>query len=105
MESASAGPEPRLGLFATAMLVMGGIVGSGIFMNPHVVAKDAPSSVAILAAWVLGGAVALAGGFVWAELAGRRPGGGGPDAYLRDGVHPAAGVAYGWSNPPLAPNG
>jgi len=91
-------PIPRLGLFATSMLVMGGIVGSGIFMNPHVVAKDARSSAAVLAAWVLGGAVALAGGFVWAELAGRRPGVGGQYGYLRDGVHPAAGFMYGWSN-------
>src|SRR5580765_2056130 len=98
MGEATAGPVPRLGLFATAMLVMGGIVGSGIFMNPHVVAKDAPSSAAILAAWLLGGAVALAGGFVWAELAGCRPGVGGQYAYLRDGVHPAAGFVYGWSN-------
>jgi APA family basic amino acid/polyamine antiporter len=98
MESAANRPIPRLGLFATAMLVMGGIVGSGIFMNPHVVAKDAPSASAVLAAWLLGGAVALAGGFVWAELAGRRPGVGGQYAYLRDGVHPAAGFAYGWSN-------
>jgi APA family basic amino acid/polyamine antiporter len=98
MENAPAGPVPRLGLFASAMLVMGGIVGSGIFMNPHVVAKDASSSAAILAAWLLGGAVALAGGFVWAELAGCRPGVGGQYAYLRDGVHPAAGFAYGWSN-------
>jgi APA family basic amino acid/polyamine antiporter len=80
------------------MLVMGGIVGSGIFMNPHVVAKDAPSSVAVLSAWLLGGAVLLSGGFVWAELAARRPGVGGQYAYLRDGVHPAAGFAYGWSN-------
>ncbi len=98
MESAARHPVPRLGLFATAMLVMGGIVGSGIFMNPHVVAKDAPSSPAVLAAWLLGGAVALAGGLVWAELAGRCPGVGGQYAYLRDGVHPAAGFAYGWSN-------
>jgi basic amino acid/polyamine antiporter, APA family len=98
MDSTAALPAPRLGLFATAMLVMGGIVGSGIFMNPHVVAKDAPSSAAVLAAWLLGGAVALAGGFVWAELAGRRPGVGGQYAYLRDGVHPAAGFVYGWSN-------
>jgi APA family basic amino acid/polyamine antiporter len=98
MSSVAAIPAPRLGLFATAMLVMGGIVGSGIFMNPHVVAQDAPSSAAILAAWLLGGAVALAGGFVWAELAGRRPGVGGQYAYLRDGVHPAAGFVYGWSN-------
>src|SRR5258706_15596960 len=101
MESASAGPEPRLGLFATAMLVMGGIVGSGIFMNPHVVAKDAPSSVAILAAWLLGGAVALAGGVVWAGLGGCTTGGGGPDAPLGGGGPPAAGVAVRWVDPLL----
>lgn len=98
MSSGAVQKAPRLGLFATSMIVMGGIVGSGIFMNPHVVAKDAPSSFAVLSAWVLGGAVALAGGLVWAELAGRRPGVGGQYAYLRDGVHPAAGFAYGWSN-------
>jgi APA family basic amino acid/polyamine antiporter len=89
---------PRLGLFATAMLVMGGVVGSGIFMNPHVVAQDAPSSAAVMIAWTLGGGVALAGGFVWAELANHRPGVGGQYAYLRDGVSPAAGFVYGWSN-------
>jgi APA family basic amino acid/polyamine antiporter len=92
------GAVPRLGLFATAMLVMGGIVGSGIFMNPHVVAKDAPSSAAVLLAWTLGGGVALAGGFVWAELANHRPAVGGQYAYLRDGISPAAGFVYGWSN-------
>ena len=98
MDVRASPPAPQLGLFATAMLVMGGMVGSGIFMNPHVVAKDATSSSAVLAAWLLGGAVALSGGFVWAELAGRRPGIGGQYGYLRDGVHPAVGFLYGWSN-------
>jgi APA family basic amino acid/polyamine antiporter len=91
--------RPRgLGLFDTTMLVMGGIVGSGIFMNPHVVAREAPSAAAVLGAWLLGGAVALAAGFVWAELAALRPGVGGQYAYLRDGIHPSIGFAYGWSN-------
>jgi APA family basic amino acid/polyamine antiporter len=54
--------------------------------------------VAALGAWLLGGMVALAGGFVWAELAARQPGIGGQYAYLRDGVHPVAGFLYGWSN-------
>ena len=88
----------KLGLRDTALLVMGGIVGSGIFMNPGVVARSAPSVAAVLGAWTLGGLVALAGGFVWAELAARQPGIGGQYAYLRDGVHPAAGFLYGWSN-------
>lgn len=87
-----------LGLFDTTMLVMGGVVGSGIFMNPHVVAREAPAAWAVIGAWLLGGAVALAAGFVWAELAAMRPGVGGQYAYLRDGIHPAVGFAYGWSN-------
>jgi len=98
MPTAAPAPAPRLGLFATTMLVMGGVVGSGIFMNPHAVAMDARTATAILAAWLLGGAVALAGGLVWAELASRHPSAGGQYAYLRDGVHPAAGFVYGWSN-------
>ena len=88
----------KLGLRDTALLVMGGIVGSGIFMNPAVVARDAPSAMAVLGAWTLGGLVALAGGFIWAELAARRPGIGGQYGYLRDGIHPIAGFLYGWSN-------
>jgi len=90
--------KARLGLTDTAFLVMGGIVGSGIFMNPHVVAVAAPSGLAILGAWVLGGAVALAGGFIWAELAARCPGVGGQYVYLKEGFHPSVGFVYGWSN-------
>lgn len=98
MDVGSDRPRGRLGLFDTAMLVMGGVVGAGIFMNPHVVALEAPSASAVLAAWVLGGGVALAGGFIWAELAARRPAVGGQYAYLRDGIHPSVGFVYGWSN-------
>ncbi len=47
----------QLGLFDTTMLVLGGIAGSGIFMNPHVVAREAPSGTAVLGAWLLGGVV------------------------------------------------
>ena len=43
----------RLGLFDTTMIVMGGIIGSGIFINPYVVAQELPSTVLILGAWVL----------------------------------------------------
>jgi len=90
--------QGRLGLFDTTMLVMGGIVGSGIFMNPHVVVREAPWTAAIVGTWVLGGVVAFCAGSVRAELAALRPGVGGQYAYLRDGIHPAAGFVYGWSN-------
>ena len=78
------------------MLVMGGIVGSGIFINPYVVAQQVHTPSLILGAWIAGGAVALLGAFVYAELAARRPEVGGQYAYLRDAFHPAVAFVYGW---------
>ena len=72
----------RLGLADAILLVMGGIVGSGIFMNPYVVARQVGTPALILGAWVLGGLIALAGAFVYAELASIRPEVGGQYAYL-----------------------
>jgi APA family basic amino acid/polyamine antiporter len=46
------------------MLVMGGIVGSGIFINPYVVAQQVHTPALILGAWVAGGVIALAGAFI-----------------------------------------
>src|SRR5437773_954260 len=63
----------RLGLFDAAMIVMGGIIGSGIFMNPYVVARRVHTAPLILGCWLLGGLVALAGAFIYAELAAQRP--------------------------------
>jgi basic amino acid/polyamine antiporter, APA family len=86
----------RLGLFDATMIVMGGIVGSGIFMNPYVVARQVHTPFLILGAWVVGGLIALAGAFIYAELAALRPEVGGQYAYLRDAFHPAAAFVYGW---------
>ncbi len=95
----AAGPgtvRRRLGLFDATMLVMGGIVGAGIFINPYVVARDLPRPGWILGAWALGGAIALAGAFVYAELAARLPEAGGQYAYLREAYHPGVAFLYGW---------
>jgi APA family basic amino acid/polyamine antiporter len=78
------------------MIVMGGIVGSGIFINPYVVAQIVHTPVLILAAWVAGGAIALVGAFIYAELADRMPEVGGQYAYLREAYHPIVGFLYGW---------
>jgi APA family basic amino acid/polyamine antiporter len=86
----------RVGLFDATMIVMGGIVGAGIFINPYVVARQLHTPVLILAAWVAGGVVAMLGAFVYAELAARMPNVGGQYAYLRDAFHPVAGFLYGW---------
>ena len=78
------------------MLVMGGIVGSGIFMNPYVVARQVHTPALILGAWLVGGAIGLGGAFIWAELAATMPAVGGQYAYLREAFHPVFGFLYGW---------
>ena len=79
------------------MIVMGGIIGAGIFMNPYVVARQLDTPVLILGAWAAGGLIALTGAFVYAELAALRPGVGGQYAYLRDAYHPLVAFLYGWT--------
>jgi APA family basic amino acid/polyamine antiporter len=86
----------RLGLFGTTMAVMGGIIGAGIFINPYIVAERVHTSALILGVWVLGGLIALAGSFIYAELAERLPVVGGQYAYLREALHPAIAFIYGW---------
>jgi len=87
----------RLNAFDATMLVMGGIIGSGIFTNPQVVARQVHTPAWILGAWATGGAIALLGAFVYAELAALRPEVGGQYAYLRDAWHPSVAFLYGWA--------
>jgi basic amino acid/polyamine antiporter, APA family len=84
-------------LFDTTMIVMGGIIGSGIFINPYVVAQQVPSTILILAAWAFGGSIALAGAFIYAELSSQTSVSGGQYVYLRDAFHPALAFVYGWA--------
>lgn len=87
----------RLGLFDATMIVMGGIIGAGIFINPYVVARQVHTPALILTPWLVGGAIALAGAFVYAELADRKPDVGGQYAYIRDAFHPIVAFLYGWT--------
>jgi APA family basic amino acid/polyamine antiporter len=91
-------PKPRrqLGLFDATMIVMGGIVGAGIFANPSEVAHHVHTPFLILGVWVLGGFIAMCGAFIWAELATRLPGAGGQYLYLREAYHPSVAFVYGW---------
>src|SRR5437762_11438766 len=87
----------RLGAFDATMIVMGGIIGAGIFVNPSVVARQVHTPALALTAWVIGGVIALIGAFVYAELAVLRPRVGGQYAYLRDAYHPMVAFLYGWT--------
>src|SRR3982751_2095588 len=79
------------------MVVIGGIVGAGIFLSPGIVAQRLDTPLLVLAAWSVGGAIALAGAFSYAELGALFPKAGGQYVYLRDGLHPIAGFMYGWA--------
>jgi APA family basic amino acid/polyamine antiporter len=86
----------EIGLFDATMVVMGGIIGSGIFINPYVVARQVHAPALILGAWLFGGLIGLVGAFIWAELAATLPAVGGQYAYLREAYHPALAFLYGW---------
>jgi len=87
----------RLGLFDATMIVMGGIIGSGIFINPYVVAREVHTTPLILGAWAFGGLIALAGAFIYAELSSQTSASGGQYVYLREAFHPSLAFIYGWT--------
>src|SRR6476659_2980917 len=86
-----------LGPFDATMVVIGGIVGSGIFINPYLVARTLDTPALVLGAWIAGGAIALAGAFAYAELGQRLPKAGGQYVYLSEAWHPVVGFLYGWA--------
>jgi APA family basic amino acid/polyamine antiporter len=86
-----------LGLFSGTMAVVGGIIGSGIFINPAIVAQRVGTAGYTLGVWVLGGAVALIGAFCFGELGRRRPRAGGSYVYLREALGPLPAFLYAWA--------
>jgi APA family basic amino acid/polyamine antiporter len=89
-----------LGLVHVASIVIGAIVGVGIFFTPASLAKALPTPAWILGIWLLGGVVSLSGALVFAELGARFPQAGGIYVFLREGFGPRAGpplaFLYGW---------
>lgn len=86
----------RVGLFSGTMSVVGGIIGSGIFLNPAIVAQRVGSAGLTMVAWTLGAVVAVLGGLIYGELGHRLPKAGGTYAYLRAGISPLVGFLYAW---------
>jgi len=87
-----------LNTFDATMVVVGGIIGSGIFILPSVVAQRLPSAGLVLVAWLVGGAIALAGALAFAELASLFPKAGGEYVYLREAYHPLVAFLFGWAS-------
>lgn len=87
----------KLGPLDATMIVVSGIIGSGIFINPYLVAQKVETPFLSLAVWVIGGVIALCGAFVFAELATVVPRAGGQYAFFREAFHPLVGFLHGWS--------
>src|ERR1051325_8616097 len=87
----------KLNLFDATMIVISGIIGSGIFINPYVVAQRVGTPFLILSVWIAGGLIALAGAFVFAELSTVMPRVGGQYAFFREAFHPLVAFLHGWS--------
>lgn len=85
-----------LNLWDTTLLVLGLVLGGGIFLTPSSIAKALPSESAILAVWIVGGLLSVAGGFVYAELGAMMPGAGGMYLYIREAFGPLPGFLYAW---------
>lgn len=85
-----------LGAWDAAALIVGIIIGSGIFAAPPLVAAHLPGTVPMLGIWVLGGALAFCGALCYAELAAMFPQTGGSYVFLREGYGRLPAFAYGW---------
>jgi basic amino acid/polyamine antiporter, APA family len=93
----ASGYAQRLGLFSATMMVVGGIIGAGIFLNPAIVAQRVGTASATMATWGLGAVIAMLGAFVFAELGARAPKAGGGYVYLRDAFGRFPAFLYGWA--------
>ena len=80
-----------------ALIVVGGIIGGGIFLNPGIAAQRTSSGLALLLMWVGAGVLTLIGALCYAELGARRPQAGGSYVYLREAFGPLAGFLFGWT--------
>lgn len=97
-ESAAAERLPRtLGLWSAVAVLVGSTIGSGIYRVPARVAETVGDPPVMLAAWVLGGLIALAGALTMAELAAALPRSGGVFAYILEAFGPLPAFLFGWT--------
>lgn len=92
------GEPPTLSAFDVGCVVIGGILGVGIFFTPRVVALAVAGPGEVVAAWAIGGLIAALGAMVFAELSARVPGHGGMFAYIHRAFGARPSFLYGWAN-------
>jgi basic amino acid/polyamine antiporter, APA family len=89
---------PRsLGVMDASAIVIGIVIGSGIFVLPNLIARNLPSAFAIISAWVIAGALSFFGALAYAELGAMMPATGGQYVYLREAYGPMWAFVSGWT--------
>ncbi len=96
---ASSRPELSrdLGVSQASAVVVGTIIGSGIFLVPAEMMQDVGSAKLVYLAWIVGGLLSFFGALTYAELGAMKPQAGGEYVYVRDGYGPLAGFLYAWT--------
>jgi len=89
--------ERAIGPFAATLLVIGGIIGSGIFLTTGVMAATLPSASLLILAWVVGSLFAVFGALTYAEMATMFPQSGGVYVFLREAFGTLPAFLYGWA--------
>ncbi len=101
------GPELKreLGVWSAAAIVVGTVIGSGIFLVPSTMIQQVGSVWLLFGVWMFGGLMSLAGALTYAELAAAMPEAGGEYVYLREAYGPMWGYIYGWTQMWVAKSG
>src|ERR1700674_4029639 len=94
-----------LGIWSAAAIVVGTVIGSGIFLVPNTMVKNVGSPLMVFAVWIFGGMLSLFGALSYAELAAALPQAGGEYVYLREAYGPLWGFLYGWTQMWVAKSG
>jgi len=94
-----------LGIWAAVSIVIGTVIGSGIFRVPQAMTQSAGSVEMVFAVWIVGGILTMAGALTYAELASMLPGAGGEYVYLTEAYGPVWGFLYGWTQMWVAKSG
>src|SRR3981189_1651560 len=94
-----------LGVWSAAAIVVGTVIGSGIFLVPNAMVKNVGSPAMVFAVWIFGGMLSLAGALSYAELAAALPEAGGEYVYPREAYGPLWGFLYSWTQMWVAKSG
>lgn len=97
VEAADAGLVRAIGVWGATLLVIGNVLGSGIFLTTGIMAQELPSTTLVLAAWAVGGVLAMAGGLTYAEMGSMYPRSGGLYVFLSEAYGPVLGFLFGWA--------